>query len=212
MQIKTIQLGANKANCYIVIDELSGNAVVIDPGAYESTLTDVLNDASIKKLEFILLTHGHYDHVLGAYDLKQASGAKIAVHKNDALCLEDDKKSLAFYLGANIQKYVKADIHLEDGMCLNLGETLIEIIHTPGHTQGGVCFFCESQKMIFTGDTLFKYDVGRTDLPGGSMSELVTSMNKLSGLKGDYKIYPGHGPATTLDEERKNNEYMRITG
>lgn len=212
MLIKTIQLGPNEANCYIVIDEKNGSAAVIDPGGYENRLRTLLNELVIENLDSILLTHGHYDHLLGAYDLKQTSGAEIAIHKNDALCLEDDKKSMAFHIGDNFQKYVKADISFEDGMSFTVGETLLTVMHTPGHTQGSACFICEKEKVIFSGDTLFKQGVGRTDLPGGSMTQLMTSINKLSSLKGDYNIYPGHGPSTTLDEERKNNPHMRMNG
>ncbi len=212
MLIKTIQLGPNEANCYIIMDKKSGSAAVVDPGGSESRLTAQLKELAIKKLDIILLTHGHYDHLLGTYDLKQTSGAKIAIHKNDALCLEDDKKSLAFHMGDNFQKYVKADISFEDGMSFTVGEMLLTVMHTPGHTLGSVCFICEKHKVIFSGDTLFKYNVGRTDLPGGSMTQLMTSINKLSSLKGNYTIYPGHGPSTTLDEERKNNPYMRGIG
>ncbi|NLX94514.1 MAG: MBL fold metallo-hydrolase [Clostridiales bacterium] len=211
MLITTIQLGPNEANCYIVIDEKTGSSAVIDPGGYEKRLTTKLSELSIEKLELILLTHGHYDHVLGVYELKQTMGAKIAIHKNDALCLEDDKKSLAFHVGDDSQKYIKADISFEDGMSFAVGETLLTVMHTPGHTQGSVCFICEAKKVIFSGDTLFKHNVGRTDLPGGSMTELLASMNKLSALKGNYDIYPGHGPKTTLDDERNNNAYMGMT-
>lgn len=213
MLIKTIPLGVNQANCYIVMDDNSGSTAVIDPGGSESRLMTALNELEIKNLDFILLTHGHYDHVLGVFDLKNNfSEAKIAIHKNDAQCLEDDKKSLAFHVGDNSQKFIRPDITFEDGMCFTLGETLLTALHTPGHTQGCVCFISESQKVIFSGDTLFKQGVGRTDLPGGNMTELIASMNKLSALKGNYDIYPGHGPSTTLDEERSNNPYMRTTG
>lgn len=212
MLIKTIQLGPNEANCYIIIDKKSGRVAVIDPGGYENRLTTQLKNPAIKRLELILLTHGHYDHLLGAYDLKQTSGAKIAIHKNDALCLEDDSKSLAFHIGNNVQKCVRPDISFEDGVDFLIGETLLTVMHTPGHSRGSVCFISEKHKTIFSGDTLFKHNVGRTDLPGGKMTELMASMNKLSSLEGNYTIYPGHGPATTLDEERKKNPYMRKNG
>lgn len=212
MLVTTIQLGPNEANCYIVVDEKSKDAAVIDPGGSENRLIKKLNELAVRSSDLILLTHGHYDHLLGAYALKQTSGAKIAIHKNDAGCLEDDKESLAFHIGNNVQEYVSPDIIFEDGMRFIVGETLLTVMHTPGHSRGSVCFICEKHKTIFSGDTLFKHNVGRTDLPGGSMAELMTSMNKLSSLEGNYLIYPGHGPSTTLDEERKNNPYMRTNG
>lgn len=210
MILHKILLGINHANCYIIVDENSGNSTVIDPGGFENKLVELLKIKKIDKIKYILMTHGHYDHILGAYDLKTYSGARVAIHKNDAGCLMDEQSSLASYaVGQRIQKYLKPDILLEDGMILELGETNLRVLFTPGHTKGGVCFVCERGQKIFTGDTLFYHDAGRTDLPGGSMPELLHSLSRIRDLKGDYSVYPGHDRESTLSDERLNNAYMR---
>lgn len=191
------------------MDEKSGEAALIDVGGFDNSLKSILENEEIKKVKYILLTHGHYDHLLGVYDAKEHTGAKVAIHKMDKECLTDENSSLAYQIESVKQKPVEPDIILKDGMKLNVGNIELEVLHTPGHSKGSVCFVCESERIIFSGDTLFLKTYGRTDLQGGSWSELQLSLNKLALLEGDYIVYPGHFMQTSLDFERKHNRYMR---
>ena len=130
------------------------------------------------------------------------------IHKLDSECLSNPKRSLAEWGGCE-QKSVSADRLLQDGDEIMLGETKIKVMHTPGHTPGGVCYIIESERTIFTGDTLFSLTAGRTDLVGGDDFMLISSLKKIAGLDGDYKVYPGHNRSTTLDYERTHNRYLR---
>ncbi len=202
-----IPLCLNRANCYILLDEISKEAVVIDPGEFNKELTNILSDENAI-VKYILLTHGHYDHILGVYELKKYTGAQVGIHKNDADCLEDESLSHANQIQAK-QNIVHADFEFEDGASLWIGKIEIEVIFTPGHTLGGVCFVCENEQKIFTGDTLFYHTIGRTDLQGGNMTDMQNSLLKISSIKGGYLVFPGHDRSSTLDEERKHNRYLR---
>jgi glyoxylase-like metal-dependent hydrolase (beta-lactamase superfamily II) len=204
-----VPLGAINANCYILADNESKEAIVIDPGDFTDELKKVLTDGEIKKVKYILLTHGHYDHILGVYDLQQYTGAQVGINRNDARCLESELDSGAGHRFKEVQKSLTADFYLEDGMSLIFGETGLTVLFTPGHTPGGVCFICESEKKIFSGDTLFYHTIGRTDLPGGNMADMKNSLRRIIDLKGDYSVFPGHDRSTSLDEERQHNKYLR---
>lgn len=207
MQIETLTLGPIQANCYIVTDEKTKDAVVIDCGEYTQELEEKLSDKSLK---YILLTHGHYDHILGVYDLKEAHPeAQIVIHKEEAYKLTDDLPSFAHEMMPGVQKYVPADITVEEGDKITFGETEITVIHTPGHSKGGVCYFVEDERTIFTGDTLFCLTVGRMDFFDSSEDEMLESITRLYNMPGDYEIYPGHNRATTMEYEKRRNRYMR---
>ncbi len=207
MQIETLTLGPIQANCYIVTDEKTKDAVVIDCGECTQELEEKLSDKSLK---YILLTHGHYDHILGVYDLKKAHPeAQIVIHKEEAYKLTDDLPSFAHEMMPGVQKYVPADITVEEGDKITFGETEITVIHTPGHSKGGVCYFVEEERTIFTGDTLFCLTVGRMDFFDSSEDEMLESITRLYNMPGDYEIYPGHNRATTMEYEKRRNRYMR---
>lgn len=206
LDIKVMPLGPISANCYILTDKKSRESAVIDPGDFNEALKNAVKDLNIK---YILLTHGHFDHILGVCGLKEFTGAKVLIHKRDGDCLSDENKSLCSWECPGKQKKMSADILLSDNDKISIGDAVLRVMHTPGHTKGGVCYIDEKDKLIFSGDTLFCLSAGRTDFPGGSTKELFESLKRLRDLPGDYTVCPGHNKATTLDFERKNNRYMR---
>lgn len=207
MIIERFPMGPIAANCYALLDEASGEAAVIDPGAFEQPLVDYLGSDAVKKVRYILLTHGHYDHLMGVAQVKKLTGTPVYIHPGDAACLTDESESLADTHLPGQQNYVTPDGFLEEGMELPLGELTIRVLHTPGHSRGGVCFVVGD--VIFSGDTLFRHTCGRTDLPGGDYATLMHSLERLARLPGDYQVYPGHNRSTTLAHERTHNRYLR---
>ena len=207
--VDSLALGPVSANTYIVTDDATGETAVIDAGACTDELLDKLNG---KNVRYILLTHGHYDHILGVPALKAHTGAEVLIHKADADCFWDTEKSLASFDHSFSQTPMKADRLLSDGDEIHLGDTVLSVLHTPGHTKGGVCYIDYLDRLIFSGDTLFCLTAGRTDFPGGSFEELMASLITLRNLPGDYIVYPGHNRATTLEHERVRNRYMRRIG
>lgn len=207
--VDSLALGPVSANTYIVTDDATGETAVIDAGACTDELLDKLNG---KNVRYILLTHGHYDHILGVPALKAHTGAEVLIHKADADCFWDTEKSLASFDHSFSQTPMKADRLLSDGEEIHLGETVLSVLHTPGHTKGGVCYIDYQDRLIFSGDTLFCLTAGRTDFPGGSFEELMASLITLRNLPSDYIVYPGHNRATTLEHERVRNRYMRRIG
>ena len=207
--VDSLALGPVSANTYIVTDDATGETAVIDAGACTNELLDKLKG---KNVRYILLTHGHYDHILGVPALKAHTGAEVLIHKADADCFWDTEKSLASFDHSFSQTPMKADRLLSDGEEIHLGETVLSVLHTPGHTKGGVCYIDYQDRLIFSGDTLFCLTAGRTDFPGGSFEELMASLITLRNLPGDYIVYPGHNRTTTLEHERVRNRYMRRIG
>lgn len=209
MKVKQIQLEYEIfANCYLIVDEKTGEAAIVDPAWYGDAIKSVLESNNIS-LKYVLLTHGHFDHILGAYGLQKEEGAKVVIHKNDADHLIDPKKSLCEGNFPEPQYPVSADITVKDGDVLTLGEEEIKVMHTPGHTMGSVCYILENDRIIISGDTLFCMTAGRTDFFDGSDELMVESLKRLIALDGDYSVLPGHNRATTLESERKRNWYIR---
>ncbi|WRS28243.1 MBL fold metallo-hydrolase [Oscillospiraceae bacterium MB08-C2-2] len=206
MKLLTIPVGMLGTNCYILASE-EKNCVTIDPGAQPERLAGEITKNGWN-LRHILLTHGHHDHIGGVKKLMEAfPEADLYIGEGDAEMLADSSKSLAAFRydddGDFLLKNVKT---LKEGDTIALDELTFQVLETPGHTKGGVCYLCADQ--IFAGDTLFAGDVGRTDLYGGDYQQLKASLAKLAALKGNYKVYPGHGDSTTLEEERRNNPYV----
>lgn len=204
MLIKTFYASKFPENCYAAI--LDGGIFLVDPGEFTSELENFVKENSAD-IKYILLTHMHFDHIRGVAAVKKlCSDAKIVIHFLDAKGLSDSSLSLAYLFGFEQEK-IYADVTCKDEEVIKLGSTEIKIIHTPGHTEGGVCYMVED--VIFCGDTVFEGSCGRTDFPGGSGIVLAESLKKLKDIKGDYTLYPGHGNATTLNNERLYNPYMR---
>lgn len=206
MEVKTITVGTSGTNCYIVYDQHGGEASVIDPGAEADKILRFLAEKELR-VKNIFLTHGHFDHILAVQQVQEKTGARIVIHAEDAHCLQSSHAALYSSIMREPFRVSKADICLHGGEKTIVGTVEAEFVHTPGHTPGSVCIVMDN--VIFTGDTIFEGDVGRTDLPGGSASSLKRSLVWLYRLPYDYILYPGHGAPTTLGMERDNNRYLR---
>jgi len=203
VSVRYSSFGSLANNCCLIVDDATNKSALVDCTEYSQKMLDLIGDTD---LEYILLTHGHYDHITGAKQIKEQFGCKIAVSQQDAPMLTSARHSLAVFMGGE-QNNCEPDIIINDGDIITLGETEIKVISTPGHTKGSVCFIAGDS--LFSGDTLFKMSCGRTDFPGGSWEEMQQSLKKLSELDGDMKVYTGHDSITSLDFERKNNIYMK---
>lgn len=196
MKIKSIQVGGLATNCYILIDEAEKKAAVIDPGDEADRILAQLDGLDVR---YILLTHGHYDHIGAVARLHEAlPQAEVYMHQADSRGTGFHVVPLADQV-AGLQYY-------DDGDALTLGSLTIHVIHTPGHTPGGVTLRVEDA--LFTGDTLFAGSMGRSDFPGGNTRQLFDSLKKLAQLEGDYRVLPGHEMTTTLDRERRSNVFV----
>ncbi len=193
MEIKEIQVGMLRANCYLVYDEKTREALIIDPGAEGEKICRVIKELGLK-VKYIVNTHGHYDHVNANDDVREETGALLYIHEADSAMLHEEGQAAA-------------DGYLEDGDLLEVGNLRWVVRHTPGHSKGGICLAGEG--VCFSGDTLFAGTIGRTDLDGGSMPEMLHSLKtKLLDIPDEYVIYPGHGSQTTMGRERKSNPYI----
>ena len=199
MKVKVMQVGPIGTNCYILEDETTGRAAVIDPGDEAGRIRRVLEEEKVE-VEYILLTHGHYDHTGGVPELHRAlPGAKIYIHRADA----NGAGSQLFPLAGQVEGL----LYYDDGDKLTLGSLTIEVLHTPGHSRGGVTL--KVGDVLFCGDTLFAGSMGRTDLAGGSYEEIMASLKRLGELEGDYHVCPGHDVTSTLERERQSNPFLR---
>ena len=210
MRITRIDLGHEIfANCYLLVDEKTGESAIVDPAYFNDDISDAFDEAGMGELKYILLTHGHFDHIFGVHGLKEATGAQVVIHKDDADFLLDPAKSLADRNFPEPQLPVEADIKVIDGDELFLGEEKITVVSTPGHTMGSVCYIIDNDRVIISGDTLFCMTAGRTDLYGGNEEMMIESLKRLIALEGDYRVLPGHNRETTLERERTRNWYIR---
>lgn len=202
-QIKSITLGELGNNCYLITDQASGLSALVDCTDDSKEMRDFIGSA---KLEYILLTHGHFDHIGGVAAISRDYGAKVVISAQDASMLSSGKASLSAFFGIKQDK-ITPDLTVSEGSSLMLGETQIKVLATPGHTKGGVCYLLKD--CIFTGDTLFFCSCGRTDFPGGSSKEIMQSLKRLATLEDSLKVYPGHDRPSTIAFEKANNPFMR---
>ena len=206
MFFKMLSLGNMDNNCYILGDESSKHALIIDAPEESGTILDVLEDEGLK-LKFVLLTHAHYDHIGALDEICEATGAEVFIHTFEADAINDPTVNLALYSGAPSPK-TPASKKLVDGDIITLGNIELKTLYTPGHTVGSVCYYTDG--CLFSGDTLFLRGVGRCDLPGGDFKILKQSIKKqLYVLPDSTDVYPGHGRATTIGYEKNHNEYIR---
>ena len=188
-------------NCYIVQDDETKETMVIDPAGDVDKIVEMLNILNAK-LKYIYLTHCHGDHIGGVKELKQKYGGQVVVERNDSENLLDPNKSLTSYIGLG-DLTLEADARVDDNDLLHLGDLEFKVIHTPGHTSGGSCLYCEKEKLLFSGDTLFRGTWGRTDVPTGSFEDIINSITKkLMVLPEETIVYPGHGKSTMIREEK----------
>ena len=190
----------DKTNCYIVEDENTKETMVIDPGGDVDSIIELL-DILDAKLKYIYLTHCHGDHIAGTKELKEKKGGKILIQRFDADGLDDSSINLREYIGLTSEN-LEADSIVDDNDLIHIGELEFRVIHTPGHTKGGSCLYCEEEKLLFSGDTLFKGTWGRTDLPTSDFVSIINSItNKLLVLPDETIVYPGHGQPTRIRDE-----------
>ena len=203
-----LPVGPLRCNCSIIGDETTREAMVVDPG---DDIADVLAIIQKHNLQVrqIVITHAHIDHVGGAMKLRQATGAPILMNQNDyALVKMLDVQ--AAWLGMAPPGEVKIDRSVGDGDKIDAGPLVANVIHTPGHTEGSVCLFFPAQQKLIAGDTLFAGSIGRTDLPGGSFDKIIRSLNeKVLALPDETVVVPGHGPVTTIGDERETNPFLK---
>ena len=204
MILKTLVLGPFGSNCYIVGSESTKEGMIIDPGGEPEVILKNVKDLGLD-IKFIVLTHGHIDHVGALKETQEATGAEVAIHINDAESLQD--RSLGAKFGLSYPTPPPPDRLLNGGDSIESGDLHFSVLHTPGHTPGGICLCGEG--VVFTGDTLFNYGIGRCDLPGSSGSQLMNSIHtKLMVLPDNTIVYPGHGPETTIGNERRGNPFL----
>lgn len=212
MNIKRFEFNYFGENTYIIWDADSKEAAIVDPGMINPDEVDEVEDflsAGGLKLRYILLTHIHLDHTFGIDALKEKYDIEVLANKGDvALGQSRNQQARMFHLPIELGP-VDIDRFLNDGATLSLGKEMITVIHTPGHSMGGICFYVPESGFVLTGDTLFRGSIGRTDLPGGNHRQLILSIrSKLLTLPSDTKVYPGHGPSTTIAEEAGSNPFL----
>lgn len=205
IRIDYVTVGMIETNCYLIEDEATGARAVIDPGDHSDALIAEL-DRRGGTLDYILLTHGHYDHILGAAELVERYHPTVCASEKELPLIGEPSWNLSKNHGLTIKPFT-VDRALKDGETIAFGESTITFLLTPGHTMGSGCYLVDDA--IFSGDTLFCTGVGRTDFPTSSMQDMMQSIRRLRDLEGDYRVYPGHDMFSTLSQERKYNPYMQ---
>ncbi len=206
MIIKKLEVGPIMANCFILVCESTKEAVVIDPGDDADRILMELAKSDLK-VKYLINTHGHFDHVGANKRMKEVTGAKLGIHPDDEPMLGELSQS-ALMFGMSVENSPPADFLLNDGDDVTFGEITLKVIHTPGHSKGGICLYTKGH--LFAGDTLFAGSIGRTDLPGGDYDALISSIKtKLLDLDEETTVYTGHGPETNIANEKRMNPFLR---
>lgn len=203
LNIHCLALGDYQTNCYIVHDDASKTCAIIDPGFFPERILAKVSELGLT-VDAILLTHGHFDHVGGVETIVRATGCKLWMSQSDYTQHKNPANDYCY----PIHDCTFTEVSFcEDGETIHAGGLAFTVMETPGHTWGSICYFCGDA--LFSGDTLFARSIGRTDLPGGDWNTIRDSLERLAELEGDFTVFPGHGPATTLSTERKFNPYLR---
>lgn len=205
MILKRMEVGSFAANCYVLACDETKEGVVVDPGADAKRIVKMVEDAQVK-VKYIINTHGHVDHVGANDEVRQAFSVPILIHEADAEMCKNPHASLSTFIGK--KELAEPDQLFKEGDTFTVGNLTIKVIETPGHTKGSVTLLAGGK--LFSGDTLFSGSIGRTDLPGGSFDEIISSIKeKLLVFPDDTEVYPGHGPETTVGAEKKYNPFLR---
>ena len=208
MLMKTFEVTQLGCNCTILADEATREAVVIDPGGDMDDVLPYIREHELQ-VRMAIHTHAHLDHIGGTRGLKEATAARIWLHQGDAW-LYDNLPMQCMLFGWDPTPPLPVDEWYEHGQTLRVGSVALEVIHTPGHSPGSVCFHHQEAGLLFSGDTLFQRSIGRTDLWGGNHSEIIESIKgRLMGLDDRVRVVPGHGPATTIGAERRSNPFIQ---
>ena len=203
MLIKKLVVGPIAANCYIVGSESTKEGMIVDPGADAREILQGVKELGLK-IKLIVLTHSHPDHVGAVKEVQKATGAEVAIHIDEASSLSQDS---SLFIGANAQASSPPDRLLKDGDGIDIGDLHFSVIHTPGHSPGGICLL--GHGVMFSGDTLFNSSIGRYDFSGGSYSQIMSSLHRLTALPVETIVYPGHGDDTTIGNERQGNPFLQ---
>lgn len=208
MILRRLIVGPLQVNCYILADEKTKEAVVIDPGGDAKDILRAVRERDLV-VRYIVNTHGHFDHIGANGELKQATGAEILLHAGDAPVLKSaELHAAAFNLTTNASP--PADRYVSAGDVITAGEVQLRVLHTPGHSPGGISLAEEG--MVFTGDALFAGSIGRSDLPGGDLMTLLRAIREnLLTLPGETRVFPGHGPASTIADEKRDNPFLNAS-
>lgn len=203
--VKTFVVGPVGTNCYVLKDNASNEGIVIDPGDDPQKILSYIGGENID-IKLLVLTHGHFDHIGAVEELRNSLKVPVAVHAADAPMITDGRLNLSAFVGGLVETQ-PADIILHEGDNISFGKCSLRVISTPGHTNGGICL--HGGGALFSGDTLFAGSVGRTDFPDGSLEEIIKSVKTRLGRVEDMaKVFPGHGPATSMGVERESNPYF----
>lgn len=206
MKIEQYCVGQVETNCYFAVNEDTKELLVIDPGDSAQMLAGKIRQKGLKPAA-VLLTHGHFDHAMAAQELAELFDVKIYAHEAEKNTLEQPGLNVSAMIGRRDSYH--ADVYVKDKEVLDLAGMEILVLHTPGHTEGGCCYYLEKERVLFSGDTLFCQSVGRTDFPGGSMKKIVRSIKeKLLVLPEEVRVYPGHMDLTTIGMERAQNPFL----
>lgn len=207
LEFRALVVGPLETNCYLIWDTSTHKAAIIDPGGDKQAITDTISSLGIEP-EYILLTHGHPDHCFIAGDLARDFGARIAMHGEDIPIIADGLGIAELFYDVSSYVEFSPSVLLSDGDVIEFGESPVEVLHTPGHSPGGLCFV--TSEGVFCGDTVFAGSIGRTDFPGGSYTQLINSIRtRILSLKDATPLYPGHGPSTTVGTERESNPFLQ---
>lgn len=206
MIVRSLSVGPLEANCFIIGDDGTRKAMIVDPGDEPDRLVDIVKREALD-VEYIVCTHAHFDHVGAVPDLKRETGAKIVIHRDEKEIYQAARDMAAFW-GYDIEPLPEPDLLVEDGEEIRLGNLAFKVLHTPGHSPGGICLFGEG--LVITGDTLFAGAVGRTDFHGGDMNRLRQSFDRLMTLPEDTVVLAGHGPQSSIGRERSENFFSKL--
>ncbi len=204
MLIERFVVGPLDTNAYVISDDETKKALVVDPGDEPDRILDYIKDKGLE-VTAIVCTHAHFDHIGGIGDIKNETGAKVVLHKEDMETYATAKDHAAFW-GYSVDDLPQPDGYIDEGDEVELGNVRLKVLHTPGHSPGGICLYGEG--VLITGDTIFQGSVGRTDFPGGSVEMLKKSFKRIIDFPEETKIYSGHGPETSVGRERKMNFFV----